>query len=120
MAIYDLVIDNVVMPNVGELDINFSSVGGSVSLANGAIRRDIVREDLVATVTIVWPKVTGQELNTIKEAFDKLLRYEKAVVLPGGEEKIMTAAEGNGAISCRMYRSGSRLLYNVTMTMREA
>lgn len=120
MAISITKLNGVTLKQVSGYDFDEAYLGGLAEMANGDLRRQLVRATPVRTVTLTWAKLTTAELAAIRTAFAPAMTGSVLLELPDGTSFQATASDGKGTLNIRTFVSGKTVYYKGTISLREA
>lgn len=104
-------------PTTYRKDVEF--VGGSVTLASGKVRRDLVRATAARKYALSWVALTTTQKTTLEAAWAAAVAGEVAFVAPDGDTVTVTAPP-EARISFEAYVSQGVLLWKTAIELWEA
>ena len=94
-------------------------VGGSVTLANGKVRRDLVRATAARKYALAWVALSSAEKSTLETAWAAAVAGEVNFESPDGDNTTVTAPP-EARISFEAYVSQDVLLWKSAIELWEA
>jgi hypothetical protein len=104
-------------PTTYRKDVEF--VGGSVTLASGKVRRDLVRATAAKKYALAWVALSSTEKGTLEAAWAAAVAGEVAFESPDGDNTTVTAPP-DAKISFEAYVSQGVLLWKTAIELWEA
>lgn len=104
-------------PTTYKKDVEF--VGGSTTLANGKVRRDLVRATAARKYALSWVALTTGEKGVLESAWAAAVAGEVSFESPDGDNTTVTAPP-DARISFEAYVSQGALLWKSAIELWEA
>jgi len=119
MAINTIVINSVNQPQVSQYSIRIEYLGGSVTLANGGLRRDLVNANGKRRWSLSWSALTATQLGTVLTAHAAAVAGDVTFTSPDGTGYTVNAGP-NPVMSWEAYQvAGGALRYRASMELWE-
>jgi hypothetical protein len=103
-------------PTTYRKDVEF--VGGSVTLANGTVRRDLVRTAAARKYALAWVALTTTQKGTLETAWAAAVAGEVSFESPDGDNVSVTAPP-DARLSFEAYQSQNSLLWKSAIELWE-
>lgn len=119
MAINTIVVNSQNLPQCSQYTTRIEFLGGSVTLASGDLRRDLVDTSGKRRWTLTWAALTGTELGNVITAHGAAVAADVSFTSPDGTGYTVNAGP-SPSLSWEAYKvPGGTLLYRVTMELYE-
>jgi hypothetical protein len=92
--------------------------GGSVTLANGTVRRDLVRTAAARKYALAWSALTTAQKATLESAWAAAVAGEVSFESPDGDNTTVTAPP-DARLSFEAYQSQNSLLWKSAVELWE-
>ncbi len=96
MSVSTTRLNNIPLAQVADYSISTAYVGGAVTLANGALRRDLMDVNAKRRFSLAWVGLTSAELATIEAAYAAAVAGDVAFVGPDGASCNVNAGPNPG------------------------
>lgn len=103
-------------PTTYRKDVEF--VGGSVTLANGTVRRDLVRATAARKYALAWVALSTTDKGTLETAWAAAVAGEVSFASPDGDSVTVTAPP-DARLSFEAYQSQGVLLWKTAIELWE-
>lgn len=103
-------------PSTYKADVEY--LGGVVVLADGSLRRDLVRSTARCKFSLAWVALTTDEKNALLAAWGAAVTTQVSFVAPDGTSTTVTAPE-DARLSFESYQSQGSLLWKSAIELWE-
>jgi hypothetical protein len=108
----------VTLAPVCSYSVNSQYVGGAVTLANGAIRRDLMASGAKRRFSLAWVALTDAQLATVRTQYTLAVTGDVAFTGPDGASCTVNAG-ANPALNAEAYRTAGGLRWRASLELWE-
>jgi hypothetical protein len=120
MAISTVALAGYTLPSPSTYRVDAEFVGGATQLANGKLRRHLVRASAVRRYILGWVDLTSSEKATLEAAWSAAVAAEVAFTSPDGNSVNVTAPP-DARLSFEMFMTGGGVYFwRTTIELWEA
>lgn len=104
----------------GGYSIDTTYRGGMAEMANGTVVIDLVNANAKTTHTLIWENISTAARDIILTAFATVDDSSAAFTSPENGSYTVTRDPGSPSLKCTSRLAKSGLVWNVTMSLRQA
>lgn len=108
----------VTLAQVSSYSVNSQYIGGAVTLASGALRRDLMVSGAKRRFSLAWVALTDVQLATVRTQYALAVAGDVAFVGPDGVSCNVNAGTSPG-INAEAYRTAGGLHWRVSLELWE-